>query len=326
MQRGDVEALDAQRRRVERERALELQKRLVGAVVGIARAHHVAVERVVGVGRRHLQQMALLAALRDVHATDAATARGQPLGDELGVGELQRHADLCGHVGRLAVVALDEALDELLLAHVGALVEHELAGTDHATLADHKHAGGGYGLLAVEAHRVEAHVGGEHHLLVVVEALEHVDAMLDAPGALELELGRGLGHLLAQVADDGRAAALQKLLHLPDMAAVVGRGDGTAAHARPAPHVGVEAGAPALGEHEVGHRHVIGMAVQVALGALPLRAGADADGHHLAQRVDGLARGAGVGVGAKVARALAVLLARVLDGRIRVDSVIAMKG
>ena len=59
----DVEASTMHGRRVEGKCALELQQRLVGAVVRVARAHHVAHERMTGVGDRHVQEMALLAAL-----------------------------------------------------------------------------------------------------------------------------------------------------------------------------------------------------------------------------------------------------------------------
>ena len=137
--------------------------------------------------------------------------------------------------------------------------------------------------------------------------------MLDAACALELEGGGGLRHLGAQVVDDGGAAALQELLDLAHVAPVVGRADGTAADARAQAHVAVEAGPAPLGQHEVCHRHVVGVRGEVAPGALPLGAGPDADGNHLAQLGDGLAGGPRIGVGPKVARPLAVPFARVLD-------------
>ena len=80
----------------------------------------------------------------------------------------------------------------------------------------------------------------------------------------------------------------------------------------------VEAGAAAVGEHHIGDGRIRGMALEVATAALPLRAGGDADGHGLTQGVDGLAGGLGISVGTEVARALAVALAGVLDGRVHV--------
>ena len=49
VQGGYVEALYAHGRRVQRQGALQLKEGLVGAVVCIARAHHVAHEGVTGV-------------------------------------------------------------------------------------------------------------------------------------------------------------------------------------------------------------------------------------------------------------------------------------
>ena len=77
----------------------------------------------------------------------------------------------------------------------------------------------------------------------------------------------------------------------------------------------IEAGAALAGEHHVRDGGLVGLPLEQAAGALPLGAVRGADGHELAQGVDGLARRLGVRVGAEVARALAVLLSRVLDGR-----------
>ena len=107
---------------------------------------------------------------------------------------------------------------------------------------------------------------------------------------------------------------VEDFTNLADVARVLDGVDHARAHAGTASHVVVEAGPAALGEHHVGDGRLGGVALEQALGALPLRAGGHADGDHLAEGVDGLARGAGVGVGAKVAGALSVLLARVLDG------------
>ena len=155
VQRGDVEALDAHGRRVEGERALELEQRLVGAVIGVARAHHVAHERVAGVGRRHVQEVALLAALRVVDVAGAPALLGEPLREELGVRKVDVHVNLGGNICRLVVVALEEAALKLDLPHVGALVEDELDRAHRAALAHHEDAGSADGLLAVEAYEVE---------------------------------------------------------------------------------------------------------------------------------------------------------------------------
>ena len=93
-----------------------------GAVVGVSRAHHVAHEGVPRVGGGHVEQVALLAALRAVEAHGAPALLGKPPLDDLGVLELHVEVDLGGDVRRLVVVALEESRGELLGAHVGALV------------------------------------------------------------------------------------------------------------------------------------------------------------------------------------------------------------
>ena len=155
MQGRDVEALDAKRRPIEGKGAFQLEKCLVGAVVRIARANHVAHEGMAGVFLRHLKQGALLATLRTMQTAHAAALVGKPLAQDVGVGQLLCQVDLGRNVGRLVEVALDEALRELFLAHVEALVEHELVGTHHAPLAHAEDASAADGLLAIEAHRVE---------------------------------------------------------------------------------------------------------------------------------------------------------------------------
>ena len=315
VQGRDVEALDAHGRGVQGKRALELHEGLVRAVVRVAGADHVAHEGVPGVGAGHLEQVLLLAALRAVETDVMAALLGEPAGDDVAVRERDGEADLGGDVGRLVVVALDEAGLELVLAHVGALVQDELDRADRAALAHHEDAGAADGLLAVEADEVHVHVGGEHDLLLDVERGEALKAFLEAGGALEVEVGRGLAHLVGELAHDGAPLALQEVLDLADVAGVLDRVDGPAADAGAAAHVVVEAGAALAREHDVGDGGLVGLALEQALGALPLGAGGRADGHELTQSVDGLARSLGVGIGAEVASALAVLLARVLDGR-----------
>ena len=112
-----------------------------------------------------------------------------------------------------------------------------------------------------------------------------------------------------------RASPGEEVLDLAHVLGVLDRVDGTHTDPRTLAHVVVETRAPRAGERKVGDGRLIRAALQLAAAALPLNARGNADGHHLAQRVDGVARGVGVGVGAKVARALAVTLAGVLDGR-----------
>ena len=86
----------------------KLQEGLVGAVVGVAGAHHVAHEHVPGVALGHLHEAVLLAALRAMQARDAPALAGEPLPDHLGIRQIDGEIDLGGDVGGLVVVALDE--------------------------------------------------------------------------------------------------------------------------------------------------------------------------------------------------------------------------
>ncbi len=199
--------------------------------------------------------------------------------------------------------------------HVRALVENELDGAHRAALAHHKDAGRADGLLAVEADKVEGDVRGEHDLLAVVQGVQALEARLEAARALKVEVRGGLAHLLLHGRDHVRAAPGEKVFDLPHVLGVLDSVDGAHADARPLAHVVVEAGPPRAGKRQVGHGRLVRAALQLSTAALPLRARGRADGHDLAQRVDGVARGVSVGVGAKVARPLAVVLARVLDGR-----------
>ena len=265
-----------------------------------------------GVALGRLQQAVLLPALRAVQTAHAAALAGEPLPDQLRIGQLARQVHLGGDVGGLVVIALHEARGELHLVHIEALVEDELAGALHAPLADHEHAGACDRLLAVEPHHIDVDAGGKHDLLPIVQAAHHLQAALDAAGTLEIQiLGRG-GHLVFQLADQLAALPGQETLHPPHVAGVVLRRDRAGTHPRAASHVVVEAGAALARADHLHQVDVVGPLFQQTAHALPLRAGGRADGRDLAQRVDGLAGGAAVGIGAEVARVGAVALARVL--------------
>ena len=268
-----------------------------------------------GVVGCHLGHLGLRPALGHVQRHAPAAPGREPALHRLGIRKRAGHADLSGDIARLVVVALHEAVDQLLLAHVEALVEHELAGTAHAALAHHEHAGARDGLLAPEPDDVGVLPATEHHALLVVEPVDDGEAAFHAPSPLEVEVRGGLGHLGLELGHELAAMTREEALHLRHVAGILLGRDAARAHAGPASHVVVEAGAAVLG---LGQRHdvaLLGMRLDLAAHALPLGAGGDAQRHHLAHHVDHGARGAGIGVGAKVARLGAVTLARVLDGR-----------
>ena len=313
VQGGDVETLDPHRRRIEGQGALELEQGLVGAVVGVARADHVAVEGMAGVAGGHLEQADLVAPARDVQAADVAALVGQPLPHHVGVGQNRGQVDLGRDVGGLVVVALEEALGQLHLVHIHALVQDELGAADHAPLAHDEDAGRADRLLAGEADGVHRDVVAEEDFLFGVGRLKRLQAPLEPARPLEIEVGRSLPHLVGQVVHHVAPFTRQEALDLVDVARILHGVDRAGADARPAAHVVVEAGPSQLGQGQRRDAHLVGMGREVAAAPLPFRAGRDADRRHLAQGVDRGARGLGIGVGAEVARALLVVLACVFD-------------
>lgn len=314
----DIEALDAQGRHRQRKSALQLQKRLIGAVVGIPGAHHVAHERVSGVSLGSLEQTMLLATLRAMHAAHAASSLGKPCPDELSVRKLACHVHLGGNVRGLIVIALDEASDELLLRYIEPLVQDEFAASLHSTVAHHEDAGPRDGLLAEEPDHIDVDARGEDHLLAIIEPVDDLEPPLDAARALEIELFGGTPHLAGKLIDHLTPAAREEPLDAPHIVSIILRRYGAHAGAGAAPNVVIEARASMLRAHKVDHVALVFVRLNEPSRALPLRAGRDADRNNLADRVDGLARGTAIGIRAEIARAGLVLLTRVLDGGVHI--------
>ena len=145
-------------------------------------------------------------------------------------------------------------------------------------------------------------------MLLVGEAVDGVDARLDARGALEVQLGRRLLHLGLQLVDELAVLARQEALDALDVDAVVLGRDAAAAGAGAQAHVRVEARAGIV-RHE--RERIL---LQTALELAPVGARRGAQGHDAPGDVHHVAGGAAVGVGAEVLGVRAVLLARVLDG------------
>ena len=183
----------------------------------------------------------------------------------------------------------------------------------HAPLAHDEHAGTRDGLLAPEADDVHVLRAPENHALLVVKAIDHLEAAPHASGALEVQLRRGLSHLGLELGDELAPVTCEKALDLAHVRGVLLGRDAPGAHARTAPHVIVETGAAALRLCERHDVRLLGVSLELAAHTLPLRAGGDAQRHHLAHDVYGRAGGAGVRIGAEVARVRAMALTRVLD-------------
>ena len=162
--RRDVEALDAHGRRVERKRALELQQRIVHALVLVVRAHLVAHERVLRVRLRHVDKRRLLPLLRSCEAhfrpVRARELLGKPRLHRLFVLGQLPYDDLVGNGSGRVVVAQQEVMEKVLVGNVAPAVQDELVGVDDAPLADDEHVRARDRLLAEKAHDVGVQVMG----------------------------------------------------------------------------------------------------------------------------------------------------------------------
>ena len=313
MQRRYVETLDTQRRRRQRQSAFELQECPIGAVVGIPRAHHITHKGMAGIFGRHIEQTVLLTALGPMKVTGALTFACEPLPQRLRVLKFDREVDLGWNIGRLVVIAFKKARLELLLVNIQTLIENELAGSNRSPLAHDKNAGGRDGLFAIKADHVDVDTRWEDNLLTIVQAPNDIQAALDAGGTLKVECLGGLRHFGRQLVDDVFAVTGQKTFHAFDVLGIVGRSNRADARTRAAPDMVVKAGAPVLRANHIDDVLFALVGLDDTPTPTPLRTGCRANGDDLTQRIDGLTCRAAVGIGAKIARAGLMALARVFN-------------
>ncbi len=128
MQCRDIEALDTQRRRWQRQRTFELQERLIGAVVSVPRSHHVAHEGMARIFGCHIEQTVLFATLRPMEMAGTLTLACKPLPQRLRILKLDGKVDLSWNISRLVVIALKKARLELFLVNSTRRSWHSLPG------------------------------------------------------------------------------------------------------------------------------------------------------------------------------------------------------
>ena len=109
---GDVEALDAQRQRVEPERLLQPVERLDALLAAALGLELLLVERELGVALGEVEDAALVAALGGAQLDAPAAALGQRLGQRSGL--RSRWTTICAGIdSALGVVLEDELLGDL---------------------------------------------------------------------------------------------------------------------------------------------------------------------------------------------------------------------
>ena len=170
MQRRDIKALDTHRRRRQCQRAFELQERLIGAVVGIPRAHHIAHKGMASIFRCHIEQAVLLTPLGPMEMAGTLTLACKPLPQRFCVLKLNREIDLSWNISCLIVIAFKKTRLELLLVNIQALIENKLTGSNRSALTHDKDAGGRDGLLAIEADDIDIDTRWKNDLLTVIQA------------------------------------------------------------------------------------------------------------------------------------------------------------
>ena len=109
----DVVALDPNREGFERKPRLKIVEQRGRALRVVVELDPQLAHRFLGIGRRLLEELPLLAALRHVDGHGAAPSLAQPLLDQLAVGQRIRHENLFGNVGGVRVVLTDERIEDV---------------------------------------------------------------------------------------------------------------------------------------------------------------------------------------------------------------------
>lgn len=246
---GDVEALDAQRHRVQAEGLGDLLQGAgaggqVGGALGLVQD-----QGLLGVALDRGHQVLLVAALRDAQGNVRAAALREPLLDRLDrVGQRRdQHFLRHGVAALLAVQLLEGVLDEGRGVHVLDLVGDPAALAAHPAAADVEDLHGRFQLVLGECDQVGVGGVGEHHGALLHGAPQRVYVVAQPGGALVLHLLGGLLHGLLQAADVRAGTACHEVAELLGQFAVLLGGDPADAGGRALADVAEEAGAADLG-------------------------------------------------------------------------------
>ena len=241
LQIGDVEALDADRQRLEVERFAQLLERLDAARARALCPQHVVAHAQLGVAQRHGDHAALVAALRDAQLDGRPAALAQEARDQIGVGDLGVDAHERRNAHLRVVVVEQEAGQQLVLALPCSVLE-----VVRAALLD-----------APPAHREQLHVGDvaldrerdgvigarpDGDGLALAQVAHRHQPVAGARRLLEeVPLG-GFAHALLQVALDLVRPPLEERDHIVDHGAVLLPRDVSHARCSAAADVVIEAG------------------------------------------------------------------------------------
>ena len=136
---GDVKALDANRRRVQAERALQPLQRLRAPLAAALGAQALLVERQVRVALGQLEDATLLAALGRTQLDRAAAAVGERVRERVAAGQLALHDEQRGDRRLAAVVLQHELLPHLRRTALGLVRQIEGQPVREHAVAQLKH-------------------------------------------------------------------------------------------------------------------------------------------------------------------------------------------
>ena len=216
-----VVALDPLRRAVEPERLRELAERGVGLATVGEPTDPLLRERVLGVTRRELREVALLAPLRHEQPDRTGAPFAREHNEPPGVRDRRRDDDLRRH-GRGGRVVLAEEGPE----HVGrrgalGALEREVVPAHDRAVAHAEHLDDRVPFRDRRGEDVEVVAFVRVHLLAVQGPLDRGEPVAQRGRALERERVRGLLHLFACVARERLVASLEEEHALVDRRAVV---------------------------------------------------------------------------------------------------------
>ncbi|CAM5696230.1 hypothetical protein SBADM41S_10954 [Streptomyces badius] len=264
----------------------------VGGALGLVQP-----ERLLGVALDRGHEVLLVAALRDAQADLGAPARGEPLGDRLGVLGQGGDQDLLGDgvAALLPVQLLEGVLDE-----AGGVDRLDLVG-DPAALAAHPAAAyvedleGRLQLVLGYGDQIGVGGVGQDDGALLHGPLEGLGVVAEAGGPLVLHLLGRLHHVLLQAADVGAGAPGHEVAEVLGQIPVFLRSDPADTGGGALADVAQQAGAAG------------------ARGVLEDAGGAGTDGEDAEHQVDRLADRPGVAVRAEIAHALLLGAAHDLD-------------
>ena len=288
---GDVVRLDPQRREGQPQHVAELGEgpRSSGEVAGPPEL--VAGEGLLGGVADDLEQPAAIPASRDRDADPAVPDTAQPALQDVLVGRPGRHQDPGRDLVAVHVQLPEEGPDQPGRVDVLDLVDDPAPAPHDPSPPDEEHLERGFEVVLLHPDHVEVILAGQHHLLALDGLAGRGELVAKLGRPLELQDLRRLAHLGVDPGQDRFVVAGQEVGHRLDQLPVSLFG-----HPRGLRHARARAPADVVVEARPAGPSPL---VEEGVGAGP-------DGEDPGQRVEGLADGVGVAVGAEIADVLAL--------------------